>query len=180
MVVNNLREQIRVNKLEADVEIISLMDCKSMSIGEKRNRLIEMSNGKYVVFVDDDDNVPSYYLTEILTAINYDPDVVGMKGIIKFEDGTPDETFIHSLEYKQSQHAGLYTKGHRPNHLNPIRRSIAIEFSFLNQNWEEDKEWSWRIYDHLKTEKFIDKIMYVYFAYGSKSQSSPDCKLSHI
>jgi glycosyltransferase involved in cell wall biosynthesis len=158
------------------------MDCKSMSIGEKRNRLIEMACGDYVVFVDDDDNVPDYYLIEILNAIKTGPDCVGIRGVIKYEkpDDNHDTVFIHSLRYPQDEDVNIYAKGRPPNHLNPIKREIAATVKFPDKNWAEDKDWAESLYYKLKTEKMIEKVMYVYFAFGSKSQSSPDCRLSHI
>lgn len=180
VVLNNLRNQIKTFKLEKDVEILSLMDCKSMTIGDKRNKLIELSSGEYTVFVDDDDNIPDYYIPAILNAIKDKPDVVGIKGTIKYEDSKEDTTFIHSLRYPGKEDVNLYTTGNPPNHLNPIKREIAISVKFPDKNWEEDRSWAREVYFKLKTENLIDRLMYVYFAYGSKSQSAPDCKLSHI
>lgn len=182
VVLNNLREQIKKGKFEESVELLSLMDCKAMSIGEKRNRLIDMASGEYIVFVDDDDNVPEYYLAEILSAIATKPDCVGIRGIIKYEapQEQHDTVFIHSLRYSQDEDVNIYAKGRPPNHLNPIKREIALQVKFPDKNWAEDKEWADRLYFKLKTEKMVDKVMYIYFAFGSKSQSSPECKLSHI
>ena len=158
------------------------MDCKSMSIGEKRNRLLEMSSGQYVVFIDDDDNVPEYYIAEILKAIKTQPDCVSIKGIIKFEpiDNKPDRVFIHSLKYNKDTVVDGITVGKSPNHLNPIKREIAITVDFIKKSWAEDSDWAARVYPLLKTEVVIEKFMYAYFAYESKSQSVPNCTLSHI
>jgi len=179
VLLNNIRDQIKKGKFESDVEILSLMDCKSMTIGDKRNRLIEMSSGEYIVFIDDDDNVPDYYISEVLSAIKESPDCVGIRGVIKYENDAKT-VFIHSLRYPQDEDINIYAKGRPPNHLNPIKREIACTVKFPDQNWAEDTSWANAIYFKLKTEKMIDKVMYVYFAYGSKSQSSPNCKLSHI
>lgn len=179
VLLNNIRDQIKKGKFESDVEVLSLMDCKSMTIGDKRNKLIDMSSGEYVVFIDDDDNVPDYYIREILSAIKESPDCVGIRGVIKYENDAKT-VFIHSLRYPQDEDINIYAKGRPPNHLNPIKREIACTVKFPDQNWAEDTCWANGIYFKLKTEKMIDKVMYVYFAYGSKSQSSPNCKLSHI
>lgn len=180
IVINNLRDQIKKGHYENDVEIISLMDCKTMTVGDKRNKLIELSSGEYVVFVDDDDGLPSYYIKEILQATETKPDCIGIRGVIKYEGKIPDSGFIHSLRYNCDEEVNLYTKGRSPNHLNPIKRSIADQVKFPSISYGEDADWAKRIYFHLKSEVLIDKIMYVYFAYGSKSQSSPSCKLSWV
>jgi len=180
VVLNNLRDQIKAWNLENDVEILALMDCKSMSVGDKRNKLIEMSSGEYIVFVDDDDNIPPYYLKDIIEATATKPDVVGINGLIKFEDGTPDRKFTHSIEYKRDIALSETHVCRPPNHLNPIKRSIAFDVKFPNQTYGEDRRWAFSILERIKTEVMLPKLMYVYFAYGSKSQSSPDCALSHI
>ncbi len=59
-----------------DVEIRIHDAGGSMSTGEKRDRLIESAEGEYFCFIDDDDLVPEYYISEMLSAINQNPDVV--------------------------------------------------------------------------------------------------------
>lgn len=180
VVLDNLREQIKATKNEEHVEILAIMDCKTLSVGEKRNKLVEMASGDYVVFVDDDDNVPPYYVYKILQALQTNPDCVGLSGVIKFEDGTRDTVFVHSRKYVGDNRINDKTIGRPINHLNPIKRSIALDVKFPDLNYEEDKKWSVRLAEKLTSEVYIDNVMYYYFAFGSKSQSNPDCTLSHL
>jgi glycosyltransferase involved in cell wall biosynthesis len=132
------------------VEIIVEGDAGEMTVGKKRNILLEKASGDYVCFVDDDDMVPDYYVSHILAAIgtewlsypvlNYvdvraeqnavvthhkNPDVVGLKGHYTVGDGKP-QTFIHSLRYKEWKTVdGIYQRN--PNHLNPVRRELALK-----------------------------------------------------
>ena len=59
---------------EADrkrVEILVLTDAGrngGMIVGEKRNAMVRMARGTYVVFVDDDDRVADDYLASLLEA----------------------------------------------------------------------------------------------------------------
>ena len=58
------------------IEIISLCDNKEMPIGEKRNRLNSMANGKYVVQWDDDDWISEDGIELIMEGIKMDVDCI--------------------------------------------------------------------------------------------------------
>jgi glycosyltransferase involved in cell wall biosynthesis len=70
------------------------------SIGDKRNDLLELSEGKFIVFIDDDDEVDTEYISLIINTIksNEDIDCIGMKGIITF-DGANERKWIISKQY---------------------------------------------------------------------------------
>ena len=55
---DKLATQVRRHGLEGEVEILSLRDDGTTSIGYKRNRLMEQAQGEFIVFVDDDDTSP--------------------------------------------------------------------------------------------------------------------------
>ena len=59
------------------VEIIAVSDERRMTIGAKRNLLLDYSCGKYVCFIDDDDWVSEMYLTRLWIASLQDPDCIG-------------------------------------------------------------------------------------------------------
>lgn len=175
VLINNLREQIRILKVEEDVEILAIMDCKGMTIGDKRNKLLELAKGEYVCSIDDDDNVPIYYVSNILKVINAGtkPDCIAIKGVIKFENTNEERIFVHSLKYDKDTQINVFTVGKSPNHLNPVRREIALKVPFKKMNYGEDRLWALELRSKLKTEVLIEQIMYVYFCYQSKSQSHP-------
>jgi glycosyltransferase involved in cell wall biosynthesis len=57
------------------VEVIYLGDNYNWTIGEKRNKLIQLASGKYCTFVDDDDRVTVDYIDTLLNAMNDSPEV---------------------------------------------------------------------------------------------------------
>lgn len=167
-----------------EVEIIIREDDGNETVGLKRNELLSLAIGDYVCFVDDDDMVPDYYVSMILTAIdtqwlsypvlNYvdvteentvvthykSPDVVGFKGHYTVGDGPP-QTFIHSLRYKEWKTVdGIHQRC--PNHLNPVRRELALKAGFTEKDHGEDMDFSMALLPLLKTEVFVDKVMYFY------------------
>ena len=52
----------------AGVEVIGLYDNKSQGLGEKRNSAVAASTGRYISFVDDDDDVSPKYISSVLAA----------------------------------------------------------------------------------------------------------------
>lgn len=148
----------------ADVEIITLKDNREMSIGEKRNKLLEMATGEYVAYIDDDDCVSEGYIELMLAAIQSGCDCASLLGEYWVDDMF-DGVFEHSIKYKEWRTTGNDIKYERcPNHLNLIRSDIAKQFKFPEKNHGEDSDWSKQIQQSglLKTEYNIPEIIYFY------------------
>ncbi len=166
---DQLYKQIGESK---EVEILINSDNRQKSIGQKRNELLKQAKGDYIVFIDDDDRVPSYYIEEIFTAIKDDPDCVGINGVL-IVDNNPDrtETFEHKLD---NPYTTITQGGHKvhlryPNHLNPIKRENIEGIYFQEINFGEDAKWATEIRDKkcLTSTYNIGKDMY-YYLYNSK------------
>lgn len=146
----------------ASIEILTFSDDKSIPVGDKRNKLLSIANGKYTCFVDDDDMVSPNYIKHIIQGLNQDVDCVGIKGIITFSGKNP-RTFIHSIQYdKYFENGGVYYRP--PNHLNPIKREIALKFKFPVKNCGEDTDWAMSICKAkaLRSEWYIEEPIYYY------------------
>jgi glycosyltransferase involved in cell wall biosynthesis len=142
------------------VEILVDADNGEKTIGKKRNDLVASACGEYVVFVDDDDDVSDDYAPKILFALRTRPDCVGMEGIITI--GGESSIFKHSIEYC-GWYTGIDGYYRTPNHLNPIKRSIALAVGFPSSvQFGEDQRYSEAIIKHLKTEKYIEGPIYFY------------------
>ena len=70
--VHELNHQVCSNYAENIVEILVEKDNGTMSVGEKRNVLIDKANGEYICFIDDDDYVAENYLNLILQNLTKD------------------------------------------------------------------------------------------------------------
>jgi len=145
-----------------EVQILIEEDNGEMSIGEKRNKLLKMAKGDYVCFIDDDDWVDADYVSLILEAVETDPDCVGIIGIMS-TNGNNQRRFEHSTQY-----VNYFTLNHiycrPPNHLNPIRRTIAQLFQFKEINMGEDTDWAMRICrsQKIRSQVKIHKPIYHY------------------
>ena len=149
-----------------EVEVVINRDNGEKSIGEKRNELLKEATGDYVCFVDDDDEVVNNFVELILKALESNPTHCSLKGVYTV-DGKEPELFEHSIKYKEykTNRDFLYIKYERyPNHLNTIKKEIAVKYSFLPINHSEDTEWAHQIMKggELTTEAKIDEVLYHY------------------
>lgn len=145
----------------AEVEILT--DSRTgISIGEKRNKLLQAASGDYLCFVDDDDMVSDYYIYCIMSALQSNPYCCSLNGVIT-TDGRNPKRFINSIKYNSYfESDGVYYRP--PNHLNVIRASIAKQFEFNDSSFGEDTDWAMRICRAgvLKTEAEIEDTLYFY------------------
>jgi len=159
-----IHQQIRFARACDTVELLTLRDSGAAAIGSKRNRLIAMASGRFVVFVDDDDTVSDEYVERLLEAIREHPDVdcVCISGEIDFR-GSHRRKMIHSIRFGDWGYNGeSYSRP--PCHITPIRREIAQRYPFAEVNYGEDMEWSMRINRDRALEKEIvlDRVLYFY------------------
>jgi glycosyltransferase involved in cell wall biosynthesis len=151
----------QVERYSEHVEILLDDRGKSVTTGEKRNYLIKQSTGEYVVFIDTDDLVPIYYIDEIIKASKNNSDCITFRGFMT-SDGKNREPFVLRMGEEYEKRGDTYYRW--PNHIVPIKRTIASSVLFPHKTFKEDYEWSKRINDLglIKTETFIDKEMYHY------------------
>lgn len=166
--IRNLEKQIGER---TDVEIIGLYDNKKRTVGEKRNELIKMANGKFLTFIDDDDRVDDSYIESVLTTINNNPnaDCIVFDCITKINDD-PNVTYSkYSINYPYGQ-TGNQWRG-KPAHTMVWSSAIAKKHSYINKNYGEDIDWVVRACKDIKNEVRIDKVLYYYDFNSSVSET---------
>lgn len=142
------------------VEVLFEEDDKEISIGAKRQKLLERATAEYIVFFDSDDVPKPNYINEIMKALESKPDCVGFK-IDMTTNGVARQTCIHSLSNSE-----WYSDGdiHYRNctHFNPVKKSIALQVGFEDLRYGEDKIYSDKISKLCKHEVFIDNFLFDY------------------
>lgn len=162
--VLDLEKQIGAIGAQAEVQVIGLFDSKSMTIGDKRNALLDSADGEYMSFVDDDDMVHPGYVSTILDAIKQNPGV----DLISFDIerqaiGTPNLLCRHSTSEVGDGHEapdGSWVSP--PNHIMVWKTSIARKVEFPLKNWREDYEWSREALKYVVEDFNIDRVLYWY------------------
>jgi len=146
------------------VEVLTLADNGSETIGSKRNQLVNQAAGQFVVFIDDDDTVSKNYIEQIVQAIRENPqaDCISFSGEITFRGKQPRK-LVHSVAHREWCYSqGEYIRP--PCHITPIRRDIALKYRFASKDLAEDMEWTMRMSSDraLKQEVVLDEVLYYY------------------
>jgi glycosyltransferase involved in cell wall biosynthesis len=162
--LNDLVTRLRVQIQGKPVEILLHRNPKQ-SIGNKRNALLAKSAGEYVVFIDDDDMISRDYVNKILAAVETGPDCIGISGVIT-HNGRKEKQWHISKDYGHwHQKESVYYR--TPNHISPVKRSIAVQVGFPPINHGEDAEYSKGILPLLQSEVKVEGNIYTY-RYRSK------------
>ncbi|HSZ58520.1 MAG TPA: hypothetical protein VK797_22830 [Tepidisphaeraceae bacterium] len=153
-----------------EISIFIHTDAGEKPVGQKRNELLRGPQEwsiPYCSFIDDDDLVTDDYCPRILTALQENPDVVGLEGLLVRPAPAKPETFIHSMQYSrwfETGPPGSKTYFRPPNHLNPVKTELAIATGFKPLTHGEDRDYSHRLRPLLKSEVFLEGPVYHYFA----------------
>lgn len=146
--------------LQKEVEIIYLIDNKTMMLGDKRNLMVDMAKGKYISFVDCDDRVSDDYIVSLLEATESNADSIVFLAEVSL-NGNPPKICRYSKDYTHDYNTE--TEYHRlPNHIPCIKREVSKKVSFPSLKRAEDSGYAKLLKKHLITEHKIDKILYYY------------------
>jgi len=130
------------------------------NVGKKRNVLLQEAKGKYVVFVDSDDEISYNYVSLIIEACKSDADCIGINGTIT-TNGTDERKWFISKEYG-SWHFRDNIYYRTPNHISPVKRELALLAGFPEISHGEDFAYSMALLPFLKTETIIEQPIYHY------------------
>lgn len=167
------------------VELLTCYDQKEMTIGAKRQYLIEQATGEYVVFIDDDDWIAPEYISSIMQAIEDNPDGIGF-----YQRCTSNGQFagFSNLSGKYDEWADNvdgFAHVRTLYHKTPIKRNIALKIGFdKSLRFAEDHDFSKRLKKSglIQNEVHIPFVLYYYrhsskedheIKYGFKTQEKP-------
>lgn len=150
----------------SDVEVIyDFSPVGDKTTGEKRNNLLTKASGKYVWFIDDDDEISDTAITDILEAVKSDPDALAINGTMTTNGADEKRWFISKdLEYKADWIDGKEVYLRPTNHITPIKRDIALQVPFELKSNFEDYAYCMKLKELglVKTEVKIEKPIYHY------------------
>ena len=147
-----------------EVEILCLIDNKCMTIGEKRQAILNSARGKWVGFMDDDDDISDDYIESLAKAMNENAaDVItfdqhcsvnGKEFSVNFGMRNPHEPYIPG--------AGTLHIRRPPYHMCFWKNDIAKNAKFKASSYGEDIAWCMEMYPKVRSETHIDKTLHYY------------------
>lgn len=165
-----------------DVEILILTDNRKKTITEKRNNLLDICSGKYLAFLDDDDDVTDKYFDELVPicrknehdviTFNQYCSVNGFEFHVTFDHGNP----IEGVDYSFLSTNPKYKVKRPPWHVCAWRSELAKAEKFIEIRNEynescEDGEWINRLNKKVTKPYKIDAVLHKYI-YNSKISRS--------
>lgn len=147
---------------QEQVEILTLIDNKTRMLGDKRNNMVNMAQGEYIVHVDDDDRISEYYISELLHASNHpnNHDVIVFKAEVSLNGEQPKLCYYSHSYRKDYNTSDNYFR--IPNHICCVKRELALQVPFKNIQYGEDSAYSKELLPLIKSEYVIDKVLYYY------------------
>jgi len=152
-----------------EVEVVIITDDKKMSIGKKRNLLVEFAKGDYVAHVDTDDAITGDYVSKLLEGIRSNADVINFQ-VLYHHNGKPDRKVLYDKDYiSDANDKDFFYR--RPNHLMCFRRELAVQVPFPNVSFGEDSIWATAIQPLIKTQHNIPEVLYHYLFDSEKTET---------
>ena len=150
---------------ELRLEICIAFDNRETSIGMKRQQLLAQANGRYLSFIDDDDQITDAYIEDLKACFDGGFHVMRLRGQM-----SENFTFTHSIDIKLNDMMASQDDPpifqRPPNHLNPILTDVAKYIPFKDAVLGEDVDWSLSLLksNFLETEYRSDlsRIHYLY------------------
>jgi glycosyltransferase involved in cell wall biosynthesis len=152
------------------VELCVDFDNRESSIGVKRNRLLHRARGKYVSFIDDDDDITDAYVEDVLAMFQGGFQTMRLCGSIG------SNTFFHSIAITLKDPMAVGDVFQRcVNHLNPMLADIAKLVSFKDATYGEDMDWTVRLckMGFVTSEYCPDDLSRVHYIYNLREPLHP-------
>jgi len=141
--IASIREKLERLAPTFRVEFCVDRDNREVSVGAKRQRLMKGAKGKYMAFIDDDDDITDAYIEDLVAT------VAGGFHVMRIVGQMADYKFVHSTDFNLTTMMCSATDPpifqRPPNHLNPMMTDIAKFFSFRDATYGEDIDWTIRV-----------------------------------
>jgi len=158
-----LQRQCNESMYGSRVEILILSDNKHRSIGSKRQALLNLAQGEYIAFMDDDDKPNEKYIINFLyeTILNsIKSDVITFNQHVSINGELYPLTFKFGHEVNEEPNKDGFTRP--PWHVCFWRREVVQHCTFPNSNYGEDWAWAEQANKCAKTSYHIDEFMMTY------------------
>lgn len=131
-----------------------------LSIGKKRQSLVDRAKCKYLCFLDDDEDIAPNYIETLVRLCHEDKDVCTFRSFVKndFYWTVVDMR----LGYLNEEAAPGRIVNRNAWHVCPVKSEHAKLYEFPDTNYSEDWNWMQKVLTHCKTEAHTDQIIHCY------------------
>jgi Glycosyl transferase family 2 len=161
--LEEIETQVHQHDLLQEVEVVCMEDDKEISVGKKRQLILEAAKGEWVSGIDSDDWIHEDYIKDIVAALKNNPEVDHVGFIEECDIDGQKSMSIFSIKHKSwdDKEEG-YDQVRCANPKSVIRRSIALQVGYEDSRFGEDRVFSEAVTPLLKSEVFIKKPLYQY------------------
>jgi hypothetical protein len=146
-----------------NIELISLFDNKKRTIGRKRQNMIDIIQGEYVCFIDDDDRISDDYIKLIMDTLDNNPNTDCVVFWSCINQPNMEDKIVKF---------GFEEGNNLPCHVHVWKSSIVKKYEYKNINHGEDNDWINRAKNDIHHLSKINKILYYYDArYNTTSET---------
>ena len=156
---------------EKDIEVLSIMDNRIMSVGRKRTALFHVAQGQYTCIIDDDDDIADDFVSTLRSVITpiLDVDVIcydqeaNMNGKVWTVKTSLDYNKKHPFDQMQVDSTGMPIPCKRPPwHWCAWNTKFARQFPFGDSNTQEDTVFVMNAIEQAKTQVVLNKTLCKY------------------
>ena len=167
-VLKEINKQVSELPSEVTAEVLYEVDNGELTLGAKRNILVDRAQGKYHCFIDDDDVIAPFFLKTFIPMLKDDYDCASYVGAFYYM-GSYVKPFYHSLDNKEwSETPDVFLRSVSP--MNMIKTDIVRKVRYKDIRYTEDHEFSIRLTQSglLKSEYKIPFIPVYHYIAGTK------------
>lgn len=140
-----------------------------LSIGKKREELVNGASGKYLCFLDDDESIAPNYIESLMRLCAEGNDIVTFRASVRMDNmWALVNMSLNNIENEQIHPDGIVNRP--PWHMCPVKSVYAKMFSFPDLNNAEDFAWMEQVLKCCHTESHTDRILFQY-NHGSHSEA---------
>lgn len=147
-----------------------------LSIGKKRESLVRRATGKYLCFLDDDEDISPNYIETLLRLCQHDADVITFRNLSRLDDYWM--LVDMGLHYPNDGANPNFTVRRKPWHICPVKSEFAKLYDFEDSNYSEDWTWMEKVLRHCTTEAKTQAVLHMYN--HSKHKSEADKITNHF
>jgi len=131
------------------------------SIGKKRGSLVNRAKGKYMCFLDDDEDISPNYVECLVRMCHENQDVVTFRSfcVNDFYWTLVDMSLMNPTNEEATPERIVKR---RPWHICPVRSEYAKKYPFEDINYGEDWKWFEKVLKHCHTEAHTSEILHSY------------------